>query len=242
MGQLDGKITWVTGAGSGIGEAAALMLAREGATVVLSGRRREPLEDVKRRIESAGGTATAMPGDLTDSSTVEAIGAEIARQFGRLDILVNNAGVNIQDRNWDRLTPEGIDTLLRGNLTAAIYCARVALNLMRPKRSGSLIHTASTAGRLFGSVGGVIYSAAKHGVVAISHDINVTEGKNGIRSCVICPGEVDTPILVNRPQPVSAEARAKLLTADDVADVIRYVACLPNRVRIDDIMMTPTRF
>src|SRR5580704_11937203 len=93
--QLDGKVAWVTGAGSGIGEAAALMLAEEGAALVLTGRRREPLEGVAARIAQHGGTAHVQPGDLTDPTAVRAIGDYLRDQIGRLDILINNAGINI---------------------------------------------------------------------------------------------------------------------------------------------------
>src|SRR3954454_7974600 len=142
MTSLAGKIAWVTGAGSGIGEAAALALAEAGATVVLTGRRREPLEDVARRI-NASGTAHVQPADLTAADQVERVGDYIRTTFNRLDILVNNAGVNILERHWSQLTPERIDTLLQGNLTAALYCVTVALPFMRAQKDGVLIHTAS---------------------------------------------------------------------------------------------------
>src|SRR4051794_7525576 len=115
MSNLAEKIAWVTGAGSGIGEAAALALAREGATVVLTGRRRAPLDAVAAKIRESGGTAF----DVTDKAAVRAAAAAIDNQHGRLDVLVNNAGVNIPDRRWARLSPEGIDTLIAGNLTSA---------------------------------------------------------------------------------------------------------------------------
>src|SRR5689334_16358623 len=116
MPQLSGKVAWVTGAGSGIGEAAALALAGEGATVVLTGRRVGPLEEVAERIHDAGGEAYPQPADLMDAKQVQAVGEFIGNRFGRLDILVNNAGLNITDRHWDKLTPAGIDELVHGNL------------------------------------------------------------------------------------------------------------------------------
>ncbi|MGH7044112.1 MAG: SDR family NAD(P)-dependent oxidoreductase, partial [Acetobacteraceae bacterium] len=100
MGKLDGRIAWVTGAGSGIGEAAALALAAEGAAIVLTGRRRAPLEAVAARITATGGTAHVQPADLMRSGEVKQVGAFIASTIGRLDILVNNAGLNIVERHW----------------------------------------------------------------------------------------------------------------------------------------------
>src|SRR5207248_1361632 len=143
MPRLAGKIAWITGAGSGIGEAAALALAEEGATAILTGRRREPLEGVAARIHQKGGTAHVQPADLMDAKQVEGIGKFISDTFGRLDILVNNAGLNILDRHWDKLTPDGIDQLVNGNLTQALYCVTVALPFMRERKDGLLIHTAS---------------------------------------------------------------------------------------------------
>lgn len=239
MQRLAGKIAWVTGAGSGIGEAAALKLAEEGAALVLTGRRAAPLEAVAARIRAAGGTAEVQPADLMDKDAVKAIGAFITGRFGRLDILLNNAGLNITARRWSVLDVDGVDELVRGNLSSAMYCVTVALPLMRAQKDGVLIHTASMAGRVISPLSGAGYTAAKHGVVAMSHTINMEEGANGIRSCVVCPGEVATPILDKRPNPVSAEERARMVQSEDVGDLIRYVACLPPHVVLNEVWINP---
>lgn len=239
MGQLAGKIAWVTGAGSGIGEAAALALAAEGATVILTGRTREKLEDVARRIEQTG-IAHVQQADLTDKEQVRRVGAYITETFGRLDILVNNAGVNIVDRHWDKLTPEGIDTLVQGNLIGALYCVTIALPFMRAQQDGIIIHTASMAGRFIGGVSGPIYVAAKHGIVAMSHGLNMQECVNGIRSTVFLPGEVATPILDKRPIPVGPEVRARMVQPADCGDLIRYIALLPKHVVMNEVHLAPT--
>ena len=244
MGKLTGKVAWVTGAGSGIGEAAALALAEEGATLVLTGRRPAPLEDVAARVRagsnSTGATAHVQPADLMLSPQVLKVGAFIKDTLGRLDILVNNAGLNITDRHWNKLTPAGIDELVHGNLSAALYCVTVALPLMRAQQDGVLIHTSSMAGRFIGGFSGPIYTAAKHGVVAMSHSINMEECVNGIRSTVFLPGEVATPILDKRPNPVGPEARARMVQAADCGDLIRYIACLPKHVVMNEVMLAPT--
>jgi NADP-dependent 3-hydroxy acid dehydrogenase YdfG len=239
MTSLTGKIAWVTGAGTGIGEAAALALAAEGATVVLTGRRPGPLEDVARRISQTG-MAHVQPADLTAADQVRRVGDYIGATFGRLDILVNNAGVNIVERHWVDLTPERIDTLLQGNLTAALYCVTVALPFMRAQQDGVLIHTASMAGRFIGGVSGPIYTVAKHGIVAMSHGLNMQECVNGIRSTVFLPGEVATPILDMRPTPVGPEVRARMVQPADCGDLIRYVACLPKHVVMNEVHLSPT--
>jgi len=237
---LDGKVAWVTGAGSGIGEAAALMLAEEGASVVLTGRRREPLEGVAARIHQKGGRGYVQPGDLTEPAHVRRIGDYIRAEIGRLDILINNAGININDRHWDKLTPESAKLMVDGNLAAAAQCVTIALPLMRERKDGLIIHTASMAGRFVGGFPGPLYSAAKHGVVAMSHSINMQECVNGIRSCVFLPGEVATPILDRRPNPVGPEVRARMVQPEDCADLIRYIALLPARLCMNEVMLSPT--
>lgn len=237
MGQLDNKIAWVTGAGTGIGEAAAIALANEGATVVLTGRRKEPLAALAQRI---GAKASVEAADLTDAKAVDGVVARIVQKFSRLDILVNNAGVNILDRSWKKMSPDGIDTLVHGNLSSAFYCARAVLPQMRAQGGGQLIHTASMAGRNISAVAGPGYIAAKHAVVAMSHSINMEECVSNIRSTAVLPGEVNTPILKNRPNPLSDEDLARMLQPEHCGDLIRYVACLPASVTINEVWITPT--
>src|SRR6202040_2419866 len=234
------KVVWVTGGGSGIGEAAAMTLAGEGATLVLTGRREAPLEEVARWIQAAGGAAHVQPGDLTDPAAVRRIGAFIKDEIGRLDILLNNAGININDRHWDKLTPENARLMINGNLAAAAQCVTVALPIMRAQADGLIIHTASMAGRFIGGFPGPLYTAAKHGIVAMSHSINMQECVNGIRSCVFLPGEVATPILDQRPNPVPPEVRARMVQPGDCADLILYIALLPKRLTMNEVMLSPT--
>ncbi len=192
------------------------------------------------RIRENGGTVHVQPADLMHAAQVQKVGQFIKDTLGRLDILVNNAGLNILDRHWDKLTPEGIDELVHGNLSSALYCVTVALPMMRAQKDGLIIHTASMAGRFIGGLSGPIYTAAKHGVVAMSHTINMEECVNGIRSTAMLPGEVATPILDKRPNPVSAEDRARMVQSEDCGDLIRYIACLPPRVVINEVMIAPT--
>jgi NAD(P)-dependent dehydrogenase (short-subunit alcohol dehydrogenase family) len=236
VGRLDGKVVWVTGAGSGIGEAAAAALAREGAGAVLTGRRREPLEAVATRI---GAPAGVEPGDVTVAADVGRIAAAIEARHGRLDVLVANAGMNVLERDWAKLTPAAAEAVLDGNLTGPFLCALAVLPIMRAQGGGLLVHTASVAGRVVGLLSGPAYTAAKHGLVAMSHSINLQECVNGIRSCAILPGEVATPILDRRPVPVGEEERARMLRPEDVADLIVYVAGLPPHVVVNEVMITP---
>lgn len=240
MRDLKGKVAWVTGAGTGIGEAAAIALAREGASVVLTGRRKEPLRAVAERIAADGGKAQARPGDLTQAAEVAKIADGIQADFGRLDILVNNAGVNIPDRAWHRLKPDGIDTLVSGNLSSALYVVQAVLPIMRSQKDGVLIHTASWAGRHVGAFAGPVYTAAKHGVVAMSHTINLEECLNGIRSCVLCPGEVATPILAFRDPPETPETMARMVQPEDMGAIVVFVAKQPPHLCLNEILVSPT--
>jgi NADP-dependent 3-hydroxy acid dehydrogenase YdfG len=239
MGQLDGNIAWVTGAGSGIGEAVAIRLAKLGATVVLSGRRREPLADVARRIGEAGGSAWVQAGDLSRSATAERIARAIDKRYGRLDIVVNNAGLNLLQRSWETVGAAGVDAVLGANLSSAFYCALAALPIMRRQQRGLLVHTSSWAGRFVSRLTGPAYAAAKHAVVAMSHSLNMEEFVNGIRSTVLCPAEVATPIMDKRPQPVSAEERARMLQPEDMATLVEYVVTAPAHVCINEVLISP---
>ena len=241
MQNLTGKVAWVTGAGTGIGEAAAVALAQEGMTVVLSGRRRDALAGVAARITAAGaGKALMQPGDLGQSSVVAKLAQNIRTELGRLDVVVNNAGTNIPERAWRTLRPDGIDTLIRGNLLSAFYVVQAALPMMREQRDGLFIHTASWAGRFIGPVSGPGYTAAKHGMVAMSHTINLEECLHGIRSCVVCPGEVATPILKHRPIPETPETMARMVQPEDMGELIAFIAKRPAHVCINEVLISPT--
>src|SRR6516165_811893 len=111
---------------------------------------------------------------------------------------------------------------------------------MRLRKDGLIIHTASMAGRFIGGFPGPLYTAAKHGIVAMSHSINMQECVNGIRSCVFLPGEVATPILDRRPNPVGPEVRAQMVQPEDCGDLIRYVACLPKHLVMNEVWLGPT--
>ncbi len=240
MRRLVDKVAWITGAGSGIGEAAAIALAEEGAAVVLTGRRKEPLDHVAEQIVKKGGVAHVQQGDMSKFADASRIAASIDRDLGRLDILVNNAGSNIPDRSWRRLTPSGLDDLLQSNLFSSFYGVMAVLPIMRRQQNGLIISTASIAGRFVSTQPGAGYIAAKHGVVALSHSINMEECRNGIRATALCPGEVATPIVAKRPVPPSAEDKARMLQSEDLGDLICYIACLSPRICINDIMIAPT--
>ena len=237
MARLAGKSAWVTGAGSGIGRAIAIAFAKEGAKVALTGRRTAPLEETAKMI---GDGAIIVPADLTDDKQVAAALAKVESTIGGPDILVNNAGVNLPKRYLHQLTPEAIHTLVDGNLTAPFLTSVAVLPGMRQRGGGMLIQIASMAGKGISFLSGPGYIAAKHGFVALSQAINQENGIHNIRSCCICPGEVATDILKNRPEPVPAEEIERLLQPEDLAAMAVFVATMPARVNITEMLVTPT--
>jgi NADP-dependent 3-hydroxy acid dehydrogenase YdfG len=240
MGKLEGKTVWITGAGSGIGEATAHAMAKEGAIIALTGRRKEPLETVAHAIIESGGKALVEPGDVMDKAMAPAVVERILKATGRLDVLVNNAGTNVTARSFAVLTADNLDYVLQANLNGAYYCVLAALPQMRAQQDGVLIHTASWAGKYVTPLSGTAYTASKHAVVAMSHSLNMEEFKNGIRSSVICPHEISTPILNTRPVKVTEEERARMLQSEDMANLYVYIATQPKHVCINEVTIAPT--
>jgi len=240
MSALEGKRAWVTGAGSGIGRAIALALAREGAHLTLSGRRRVALEETRTAVEAIAGSAEVAPLDATDDAAVATTAEAILAREGRIDILVNNAGGNVRERHFADLTPAVWARLVAVNLNAAYYCAAAVLPAMRAQGDGLIVNVASWAGRYHSYVSGPAYGAAKHGMVALNASLNMEEGVHGIRATAICPGEVATPILDARPEPVSADERARMLQPPDIAAAVVFVAALPAHVCVNEILISPT--
>ena len=240
MGELDGQEAWVTGAGTGIGMGGAIDLAKAGATVVLSGRRMEPLQEVAKTIEADGGKAVIKSLDVADRAAVYRVAGEIEKEHGRIDVLVNSAGINIRNRNWHNLDDDDWDRVIDIDLNGAFYCCKAVIPLMRKQGGGLILNISSMAGKRVSTVTGPAYTAAKHAMNAFNESINVENCIYGIRACAICPGEVATPILDQRPVPVSAEDRAKMVQSEDMGRIVRFLAELPPHVCINELLVTPT--
>ncbi len=240
MGSLDGKLAWVTGAGSGIGLSGAQQLAAAGATVVMSGRRAEVLEREAASIRKAGGKTEVEALDVSDATSVQRVAQAILARHGKLDILVNSAGLNNPQRFWRDQTVAGWDEVIRVNLDGTFYCTHAVLPSMRARRDGLVINISSWAGKYTSAMVGAAYNGSKHAVVSLTETINMEECVNGIRACAICPAEVATPILDRRPVPPSPEERAKMLQPDDLGKAIRWVAEQPASVCVNEITISPT--
>lgn len=237
MAALDGAAAIVTGAGTGIGAAIAAALHGAGAAVTLIGRRAEPLAEVADRL--GADRVHVRPCDVADRDAVQAAVRDAAQAHGPATILVNNAGINTNPRSVADVSLPDWDRTVAVDLSGVFYCVRAALPAMRAAGRGTVVNVASTAGRWGSSLAGAAYSAAKHGVIGLTSVINDEESRNGIRCTAILPGEVETPILEQRPEPVSAERRRAMLQPEDVAAAALLAATLPDRACITELVIKP---
>ncbi|MCZ6628452.1 MAG: SDR family NAD(P)-dependent oxidoreductase [SAR324 cluster bacterium] len=239
MAEFQDKVVWITGAGTGIGEAAARMFAAAGAQLALLGRRLEPLQAMAKEAEGLGAKAVVVSVDVSDRSAVDAAAAKLLESYGRVDILVNNAGLNIPQRRLDVLAPEDWDAVIQANLTGAYNMVRAVLPPMRAQGGGQIINVSSMAGKRATGVSGAAYVASKHGMNGLSLEINEEEWPNGIRSTAVCPGEVNTPILQRRPVKIDDEEYERMIQPEDLAAAIRFLAALHPRTVVPEMLMVP---
>ena len=234
---LTGEVAWITGAGTGIGESGAIKLAEAGCKVILSGRRTAPLENVAAQIP---GDVTIEPLDVSVHDDVMAVAERIVGKYGRIDIGVFSAGINIKDRNWPVVSIDDWNSVINIDLNGAFYCCQAVLPSMRKNGGGVIINVSSMAAKNIGMLTGPAYHAAKHAMNAMNASLIVEERNNGIRATALCPGEVATPILEQRPVPVSAEDQARILQSEDLGEVIKFIAQQPEHVTLNEILINPT--
>ena len=240
MRRLDGQVAIVTGGGSGIGHATAKMLAGEGATVVVAGRRRPPRDARVQELEQAGGRAAAREVDLERRGGPAELARWTVATFGRVDVLINNAGHSSKVRSIRWVGREDWDSVLAVNLTAVYELTQAVLPSMLERGAGTIVTVSSYAALRSTLVGGTPYGAAKAGVRNLMNQVHNTLRDRGIRATTIMPAEVDTPILDNRPLPPDAKARATMMMPEDVARAILLCVTLPPRTVIEEIVMSPT--
>jgi NADP-dependent 3-hydroxy acid dehydrogenase YdfG len=234
------RVAWVTGGGSGIGASGAEFLAADGWTVVVSGRRKDALDQVVADITKKGGKAEAIALDVSNKEDVNKVAEQILAKHDRIDLLVNSAGLNVPKRSWADMELEGWDKVVEINLNGVLYCMRAVLPAMREQKDGCIINVASWAGRHVSKMPGPAYTTTKHAVLALTHSFNMDECVNGLRACCLSPGEVATPILKLRPVVPSEEEQAKMLQPEDCGRTIAFVASLPPRVCVNEILISPT--
>lgn len=240
-GVLKGQIALVTGGGSGIGRSTALMLAAEGARVVVTGRRLEPLQAVVEEIGSAGGEAWARQADLQKREQLVALVQWTEKEVGPIGILVNNAGLTSRVRNIRWIEPDDWESAVSVNLTAVYVLIQAVLPGMLDAGAGTIVTVSSLAAVRPNLLGGAPYGAAKAAVTNLMGFVHGTFRNNNIRSTTILPGEVDTPIMDTRVRPPSAEERAAMVAPDDVARAILLACTLPQGTTIEQLVISPTR-
>ncbi|WP_062442650.1 SDR family NAD(P)-dependent oxidoreductase [Herbidospora daliensis] len=247
--RLDGTVALVTGASSGIGEAAAVALAHQGAAVAVVARRRERLEELAARIGKDGGRVLVIEADVTDEAQARAAVERTAVELGRIDTLVNNAGVMLLGpaqhapiAEWQRM--------VEVNVLGLLYCAHAALpHLIRaaddgPRYVADMVNVSSVAGRIARSGSGV-YNLTKHGVGAFSESLRQEVTRKHVRISLIEPGAVETELAGhNRPEVLegirSTFGDVERMQPEDIADAIAYVVTRPRHVAINEVLIRPT--
>lgn len=230
----------VTGAGSGIGRSVAIMLAGMGVRVALVGRDREKLERVRAEMTTGRDAAFVATCDVADRFAVKAVVDQVLTALESIDVLVCNAGVNVKNRAIETLDPADWDKMIAINLTGAFNLVHYVLPSMRKRKRGLVVQICSVSGLRASALGGAGYSASKFGQAALGICLGREDNANGIRSSVIYPGEVDTPILSLRPVPVPAERRGVILQPDDVAAAVKFLVELPPRAHVPELVIKPT--
>src|SRR5580658_4364602 len=236
---LTNRVVLVVGASSGIGRETAILFAREGARVMASARRGDRLRGLQDELAKEGHPIEIAPADVANAAEMEEVAQKTRSQFGNIDILVYAAGTNTPDRAMKRLTQEIWDMMLSVNLNGAYYITRAVLPSMRERGSGHLIYISSISG-LTPDVSGAAYQASKRGLIGLAHAVRVEEKDNGIRTCAVCPGLVNTEILKFRPVQPPADMLAKALQPEDVAEAVLSVAKMPPRAAVTELTIVPT--
>ena len=236
---LKGHVVLVVGASSGIGRSIAIHFAREGASVMAAARRQDRLQSLQDELAEENIDIAIASADASNAAAMEELAARTVEQFEKIDILVYASGINTKDRAMNKLSTKTWDEVLCVNLNGAYYATRAVLPAMRERKSGHLIYISSISG-VVPDISGAAYQASKRGMLGMAHAIRVEEKENGIRTCVICPGIVDTEILENRPVKPPPETLAKALQAEDVAEAVLFAAKLPARAVVTEMQLMPT--
>ncbi len=240
MGVMDGKVSIITGAGTGIGKVAAVMFAEAGSDLVLAGRRQAPLDEVADFAREHGVEVEVRPTDLEIGDAAADLGKWSLERFGKVDILVNNAGHSSRVRSLRYVAPEEWESVFKVNVEGVYRLTQSVLANMIDRGSGTVITVSSMAALTPGLLGGAPYSAAKAASLNMIRGMNTELAKLGVRACAIMPGEVDTPILENRPRPPDADDRSTMMMPEDIAQAIFLCAAMPQRTIVEQVVMMPT--
>jgi NADP-dependent 3-hydroxy acid dehydrogenase YdfG len=231
------KIAVITGAGSGVGRAVALQLSNAGYHVVCDGRTLETLEQTVKLGNPSH--MLAMPCDVSNSDDVKQLGRAVLDKFGSVDVLVNAAGTNVPQRSLAVMSDADYLAMIDINMNGAYYCVQAFLPSMRQRKCGTIVNIISDAALAASPKAGPGYAMSKFGMRGLTQAINAEERGNGIRACAILPGDISTGLLDRRPVPPTAEARAKMLQAEDVAQCVMLAVSLPARAVVEELLIRP---
>ena len=234
MEKLSGKVAIITGGGTGIGQGVALMLSGEGCRVVLSGRRKAPLEEVLEKISAQGGKGLAVEGDVSEASDVDRLVSAAQETFGQIDILVNNAGIGgggtIHEHDiqtWDQV--------MAVNLRGPFLTSRAVLPKMRARSQGHIINISSESGLEYYQGNGA-YGVSKHALNALGEFIQRENQEYGVRVDTICPGMVITEMTQNSP----GLDHSKCLYPEDIAELVLWLLTRRANIKIGTPILIQT--
>lgn len=232
-------VTWIIGATSGVGRASAMALAGSGRHLVLSGRRAHVLDEVAAEVSAHGGFSSTLPLDASDDEAMESAVQHFPGGIDSVTELLFCAGKNVRRRAWADLKIDEFAAVVDTNLTSVAHAiARVAPG-MRKRGYGRVVVIGSWAGWAYGRGAGVAYSASKTALKSLTESLNDQDGPNGLSACLLCPGDIDTPLIDNRPVVPTAAQRANMLTAADVARAVHFVFDMPAHVSINELVISP---
>lgn len=240
---FSGKVVVITGASSGLGEAAARQLSREGADLALGARRVDKLDALVKELKTAGGRAFALRTDVTKFNEVKALVDATVKTYGRVDVIINNAGVMPQ-APLDRLKIDEWNQTIDVNIKGVLYGIGAALPYMKQQKSGHIINVASVAGHKVGP-GGAVYSASKSAVRVISEGLRQEVKPYNLRTTIISPGAVDTELTGTTSEADVAKGlkdfyRNYAIPADSFGRVVAFAISQPEDVDINEILYRPT--
>jgi len=231
---LSGQVAVITGANSGIGRATARALSQAGAHVVLAARTRTTLEAVAQECSHNGAQALAIPTDVCNEPDIEALMTRTAERFGRLDILVTSAGGATFGPIMESRT-EDWDLLMNVNLRGTYLCCRHALTHMLARKSGHILNVLSIASQMI-LPGSSAYTASKFGALGLTKVIAAEVRSQGVKVTAVIPGAVNTPLWDKSGGDLD---RAKMLSADDVANAMLNVITQPASIHTDELVLMP---
>lgn len=235
--KLSGSVCLVTGASAGIGRACALALAREGASLVLVARRKRRLDELVEMVQSAGGRAVAVTGDVREEETALHAMQTAKERFGSVHVLLNNAGMG----NYKPLietSAEEYDEMMNTNVRSTFLFTRHAVPLMMEQQSGTILLLSSMAGK-YGFAGEAVYCASKFAQVGFAQALDKELHPYGIKVGVICPGGVKTEFALGKGRTEEGVAQSGMLDPEDVAEAVLLACTQPAHARIIEIQMRP---